>query len=240
MNTHTALLSTQSDATLYLAEQLRQGEWFKQLHVDFQHELLQHAICKKLKRDEYLFQQHHAFNGLYCLISGSVLINHYHKQGKESLLMILTPGHWFGEISLIDGLNCTHNAVTKTDVEVVWIPAAAMQAILLRHPIFWRDIACLSVQRLRCAFIELHESSVLPTFQRVVRRLISINQFQQQPGQRAILTLRQEHLANMLGISRQTINQILKELEALKLIQLSYRSIEILNFAALAQLTEQP
>ena len=50
---------------------------------------------------------------------------------------------------------------------------------------------------------------------------------------RQVLHLPQEQLALMLSLSRQTTNQILKDLEAQGILQLSYGGIEILDLAGL-------
>jgi CRP-like cAMP-binding protein len=50
-----------------------------------------------------------------------------------------------------------------------------------------------------------------------------------------VLHLPQEQLALMLAISRQTTNQILKELEAQGIVRLTYGEIEILDLPRLRQ-----
>ena len=52
---------------------------------------------------------------------------------------------------------------------------------------------------------------------------------------RRVLQLPQEQLALMLAISRQTTNQILKELQAQGIVQLAYGEIEILDLQRLQQ-----
>jgi hypothetical protein len=53
---------------------------------------------------------------------------------------------------------------------------------------------------------------------------------------RRVMHLAQEQLALMLSLSRQTTNQILKELQAQGVVQLTYGEIEILDFERLRQL----
>ncbi|MCY1502680.1 Crp-like helix-turn-helix domain protein [compost metagenome] len=52
-------------------------------------------------------------------------------------------------------------------------------------------------------------------------------------GRRRVIQLAQEQLAMMLAISRQTTNQILKELEAQGALRLTYGEIEILDLECL-------
>ncbi|MCY1522634.1 Crp-like helix-turn-helix domain protein [compost metagenome] len=48
-------------------------------------------------------------------------------------------------------------------------------------------------------------------------------------GRRRVIQLAQEQLAMMLALSRQTTNQILKDLEAQGALRLTYGEIEILD-----------
>ncbi|MOA68038.1 hypothetical protein D3C78_1954700 [compost metagenome] len=50
---------------------------------------------------------------------------------------------------------------------------------------------------------------------------------------RRVIQLAQEQLAMMLAVSRQTTNQILKDLEAQGALRLNYGEIEILDLALL-------
>jgi CRP-like cAMP-binding protein len=52
-------------------------------------------------------------------------------------------------------------------------------------------------------------------------------------GKRRVIQLAQEQLAMMLALSRQTTNQILKELEAQGALRLTYGEIEILALECL-------
>jgi Mn-dependent DtxR family transcriptional regulator len=54
--------------------------------------------------------------------------------------------------------------------------------------------------------------------------------------QRRTVELRQEQLAAMLNVSRQTANQLLKELESLGMVKLAYGEVEIIDADALRAL----
>ncbi|MCY1310493.1 Crp-like helix-turn-helix domain protein [compost metagenome] len=83
---------------------------------------------------------------------------------------------------------------------------------------------------MRLAFIALEEMSLLPAPQRLARRLLLITEgYGGLTGKRRVIQLAQEQLAMMLAISRQTTNQILKELEAQGALRLTYGEIELLD-----------
>ncbi len=70
---------------------------------------------------------------------------------------------------------------------------------------------------------------------RLVRRLALMAEgYGERRGHTArIVEVRQEQLAQMLSLSRQTTNQLLKDLERQGLVKLVYGGIEILDVAAL-------
>jgi CRP/FNR family transcriptional regulator, cyclic AMP receptor protein len=72
---------------------------------------------------------------------------------------------------------------------------------------------------------------------RLARRLaMMIEGYGDHTHPRRTVELRQEQLAMMLNVSRQTTNQLLKELEALGLVKLAYGEVEIVDAAALRSL----
>ena len=88
--------------------------------------------------------------------------------------------------------------------------------------------------KLRLAFINLEQLSLLPAPARVAHRLLAMaSGYGEIEQARAVLQLPQEQLALMLSLSRQTTNQILKDLQSLGILRLGYGEIEILDAQAL-------
>lgn len=220
---------------------LQKGSWFSSLPVDFQHALLANGQICELMPQQYLFKRHDPFDGIYCVLKGALKINNHSEAGKEALLALIEPYSWFGEIALIDHLPRTHDVVSETASRVLRIKPMALEQILQQTPLYWRYIARLSTQKLRFALLALEENALLPAFKRLVNRIIIIAEGYGEFSDysRRVLHLPQEQLASMLGISRQTTNQILKQLQALQIIRVDYREIEILDLAALKALSDQ-
>ncbi|MFN7133411.1 MAG: Crp/Fnr family transcriptional regulator, partial [Myxococcales bacterium] len=151
--------------------------------------------------------------------------------GKEALLTLVEPPTWFGEISVFDGLPRTHDAVAEGEAKVLHVPQRAVDALLEREPRWWRDIGLLLTAKLRLAFVTLEDSTLLPTSVRLARRLVWMADGYGEwlDRHRRVLKVRQEQLAMMLAVSRQTTNQLLKELEADGLVKVSYGGIELLD-----------
>jgi CRP-like cAMP-binding protein len=86
-------------------------------------------------------------------------------------------------------------------------------------------------------FINLEQLSLLPAPARLAHRLLMIAEgYGQLDEPRRVLQLPQEQLAAMLSLSRQTTNQILKDLQGQGILHLGYGEIEILDVQRLRAL----
>jgi len=224
------------NATSIYREQLLSGHWFNALPPALQDALLQAAVVRRLDAGQRLFRRGDKPCGLYAVAEGAIRIGAVGKSGKEALLTLVEPPYWFGEISLFDGQPRTHDAFAESPSVLLQVPQAALLTLLEREPGYWRDFALLMSQKLRLTFIALEEISLLPAAPRLARRLLLIAEgYGEASGQRRSIQLAQEQLALMLGLSRQTTNQILKELEAQSVLRLAYGEIEILDLERLRQ-----
>ncbi|WP_043312065.1 Crp/Fnr family transcriptional regulator [Pseudomonas sp. ML96] len=214
---------------------LESGQWFSHLPQPLRAALLAEARLLQLEAGQSLFRRGDPPCGLYAVLEGMMRVGAVSREGKEALLTLVEPPYWFGEISLFDGQPRTHDAYAEGPTRLLQVPQAALLALLAREPGYWRDFALLMSQKLRLAFIALEEMSLLPAAQRLARRLLMMAEGYGETGPRRVLHLAQEQLALMLGLSRQTTNQILKDLEARGALRLTYGEIEISDLAVLRQ-----
>ena len=95
-------------------------------------------------------------------------------------------------------------------------PALVARAHLSGFLAVTDDLAVLMADKLRMAFVIIEDYTLLNAPQRLARRLIgmaeSYGQRMDEGGTRRVLAITQEELALMIGASRQTTNQILKEM----------------------------
>ncbi|PBJ08373.1 MULTISPECIES: Crp/Fnr family transcriptional regulator [unclassified Pseudomonas] len=209
---------------------LMSGQWFSHLPVSLQDSLLSVARLRRLSPGQRLFKRGDPPCGLYAVLEGAVRVGAVSEQGKEALLSLVEPPHWFGEICLFDGQPRTHDAYAVGQCTLLHIPQNTLLVLLDEHPQHWRQLALLMSQKLRMTFINLEQLSLLPAPARLAHRLLMIAEgYGETTPPRRVLQLPQEQLAAMLSLSRQTTNQILKELQGQGIIGLSYGEIEILD-----------
>jgi CRP-like cAMP-binding protein len=216
---------------------LDKGQWFSHLPVPLQDSLLAVARVRRLSPGQRLFKRGDPPCGLYAVLEGSVRIGAVSEQGKEALLSLVESPHWFGEICLFDGQPRTHDAFGLGHCVLLHIPQTVLLTLLDEQPAYWRQLALLMSQKLRLTFINLEQLSLMPTAARLAHRLLMIAEgYGEIDPPRRVLQLPQEQLASMLSLSRQTTNQILKDLQGQGIVNLKYGEIEILDVERLRKL----
>jgi CRP-like cAMP-binding protein len=209
---------------------LMSGQWFSHLPVPFQDSLLAAARLRRLSSGQLLFKRGDPPCGLYAVLEGSVRIGAVSEQGKEALLSLVEPPHWFGEICLFDGQARTHDAFAVGTCTLLHSPQAALLKVLDEQPVYWRQLALLMSHKLRLTFINLEQLSLMPAPARLAHRLLMIAAgYGEIDPPRRVLQLPQEQLASLLSLSRQTTNQLLKELQGQGILNLKYGEIEIID-----------
>ncbi|AKF04228.1 Crp/Fnr family transcriptional regulator [Sandaracinus amylolyticus] len=217
---------------------LRAGRWFASLPEGFRRALIDAAVIRKLAKGEWLFARGDPPSGLFACVEGSVRITGHvaggKDDGKEVLLAMVEPPLWFGELSVLDGQARTHDAIADDASVLVHVPQPALDAILEREPRYWRPLGVLVSAKLR-VFFTVMEDAAHPLAIRLARRLVlSAERYGDWHDRSSrVVELRQDQLATMLATSRQTVNQLLKDLEARGVVRLAYGTIEIVDLDAL-------
>lgn len=213
---------------------LRDG-WFRGCDPGMQQALLALGRERRLDPGEPLFSRGTADRGLYGVVSGALTVQAAEADGAMPVLVVIGPGHWFGELSFTDGLPRSHDAVADEPTRVWCVPREPMLAWLDRHPVGWRDVARLAVGKLRIVYHVVDEEMRRPVAERVARRLwLALHGWGWRPDDpQHRVRWSQDQLARMLGTSRGSVNRTLRELEQQGAIRLHYGAIEVLDAARL-------
>lgn len=212
---------------------LRAEPWFAGLHTEQQQQLLVLAKRRVLGKGELLFQRGDPFCGIYLLLQGQLTISGSHRNGGQAVLTMLAPGDWFGEIAWFDQMPRTHDVMAMSDSQLLQLGKSDLRQMVSADPCWWQRWSGLLTGKLRQVFIELEDRALLSAEQRLARRLCQFSR----NGQLQ-LTLHQEQLGHILSLSRQTTNQLLRQLVQAGIIQTRYGVIEILNRPALELLAQ--
>jgi CRP/FNR family cyclic AMP-dependent transcriptional regulator len=209
--------------------------WFSSLPQPQRESLLGAAVLTHWRCGALVYHQgdpaNAAGSAFYGLASGTIKLSTLREDGREAIFAVVEAGNWFGELSLIDGAPRTHNATALTPIDLLVVPSESFST-LLGDVIFSNAMTQLLATRIRLLFAFSEGSGLRP---RIARRLLMIARADatQTLAPRRKVTLPQESLAMMLGITRQTLSRELNAMAQEGLIALGYGHIEINSFEAL-------
>jgi len=222
-------------STIDVAGILGTDPWFREVPELLQSTLLRIGVTRRLSQGQRLFSRGDATNGVYALLAGRLAALDVNEQGDEAIQLHLEPVSWFGEMGLYDRLPRVHHICAEQPSTVLWLNDALLRAHLEQSPQHWHHFGLLLTQKLRLALFMLDGRKLDSNDLVVARTLLMIAQsYVPCVGTaKSRVTIQQQQVADMLGMSRQTVNQSLQNLKAEGILQLSYGKVDIMDVAAL-------
>ena len=219
-------------------QHLQQNSWFSHLAEPFQNFIIEHGKKHIFEKNAAVFSAQDRFDGVYGVLEGSISLGYIDVNGNEAIAAIAEPIMWFGEISLIDQQPRSHDAIALKKSVVLQIPAQPLDDFLLQNPYYWYYFALLTSQKLRYVFLERIAIQTQSITQRLAQRLLFILEGY---GNRSFIQdfsiqISQDQLANMLTVSRLTVNQELNLFEKQGVIHLGFKKIEVIDLDRLRKL----
>lgn len=214
---------------------LLQGSWFSGISAELRQALLDQAKVMVFSAGQEIFAYGDESQGIYAVVEGCVSVSRCRQDGKEALLTIIDLANWFGEITLFDKQKRTHRASSISESTLLYIDGQSLEKILSEHPQYWQEFGLLLTHKVRFLMDMAEDLALCSTAQRVAKRLVLIaeNYGMWTHQSKRMIDTPQEQLAMMMFMTRQTINQVLKDLARQQLIKLHYGAIEILDLDGL-------
>jgi len=211
---------------------LGQGAWFKALPPGLKSLILDNSLLRTFKAGEVISAEDHRQTGLWGLLEGQVAVTRRVASAHEFFFHLGGPGFWFGEAGLISNKVALVTVTARTPVRALFLPAAKFDLIIEKQPLYFRCFVELQATRYALMLRHVAQSGGLAPENYLRIRLADISDLIHSDGAGSApveLALSQTDVANMIGISRQTVNKLLKTLEREDLIKVSFRKITILN-----------
>lgn len=202
-----------STATLDL---LRNSSFFADLGEEGLRAIAALAVRVRYPAGAAVFFQHDLPDALYAVLEGSVRVRTLSEDGQELVLNHMNPGDVFGEIALMDGLPRTADCIAETDAVLARIPRTSFLALLERQPRLAVQLIEVLCARIRYTSTRVEEQQFLTAGVRLARRLLALATAHGKRTREGTLInqhLPQAELAAMVGVTRQTVNGHLQELQ---------------------------
>lgn len=228
--------------TLEEREAIHSGRWFSSLSPALRQAILRRAYVRRFKDGERVCARGAPPEDWMACARGAVRISSTSSTGKHITLTYVEPGIWFGDVAMFDGDRRTHDVFAHGDSTIVCVSQADFRKILSQHAELSEALLRLHARRIRLLCGLLEDLSTLPLRARLAKQLHHLERRYGVPttgNDQAIrigLQLAQEELAQLLGASRQRVNQELKAMERDQVIRIEPGGLIICNREALLRI----
>ena len=195
---------------------IESGPWFSRLSQPLRDAILSRAIVRRL-HDGAILSARGAPAEEWCGVAlGAVRVSSVSLSGKQVTLTYVEPGTWFGDISLFDGMPRTHDAHAHGGTTLLVVRRPDFKDLLAHHVELYDALLRLNCRRLRLLFDAVEDLNTRPLSARLAKQILLLaRSYGVEHGDeiRIGLQLAQEDIAQLLGASRQRVNQELKGFE---------------------------
>ncbi|MEJ5126697.1 Crp/Fnr family transcriptional regulator [Comamonas sp. MYb21] len=222
-------------------EAINTGRWFSTLSPTLRHDILRCAYVKRFKDGGLIFSRGDEPEEWVSVARGSARVSSASLTGKQITLTYVEPGTWFGDVGLFDDDSRTHDVYAHGETTLVCVSKADFQRILQTHVEFYQALARMHARRIRSLYGMVEDLNTLPLRARLAKQLLHLSRSYGVPGKessetRISLQLAQEELAQLLGASRQRVNQELKSMERESSIRIEPSGLTVRDSNALRRI----
>jgi CRP-like cAMP-binding protein len=201
-------------------------------------EALLHATrIRRFARGEVLVREGDPADSLHLVEQGRLAVQVGTAGGQRATLNLLGPGDYFGELSLLDerAPHRTASIVALEPARTRSLPAAAFRGLREQHPGAEQLLLVLLARRVEELSARVVEAMYDSLDQRLYRRLHELADLYAEDDGPVTVPLTQELLAELVGGTRPSINQVLQRLVTSGIVELGRGRVRVVDRARLAQ-----
>jgi len=225
-------------------EAVNAGRWFSSLSPSLRHDILRCAYVKRLKDGDLIAARGDSPEEWIACAKGAVRVSSTSLSGKQITLTYVEPGIWFGDVAILDGDSRTHDAYAHGESTTLCVAKADFKKILTNHVELYEALLRLHARRIRQLYGLVEDLNTLPLRARLAKQLLHLVRSYGVPSLsdgsevRIGLQLAQEELAQLLGASRQRVNQELKSMEREDTIRIEPGGLVVRDRVALMRIAD--
>jgi CRP-like cAMP-binding protein len=194
--------------------------------------LLAIARRRTFRKGEVVFHRDDLAESLHLIVKGRFAVRITTQLGETALLDVIGPGEAFGELALLSpGSRRSATVESLDDGETLSVYRDDFALLQSEHPGVKDVLLRLLAEQLARASDRIVEAHYTDAGTRVRRRLRDLAVRQGQPA----VSMTQEHLAEMAGTSRATVNRVLREEERRGTVALSRGCTTVIDLEELSR-----
>ncbi len=179
-------------------------------------------------------------NSMMIVAAGRVKIVSVADNGRERILNLIEPGESFGEMALLDGEPRCADSVTIEATTALVVGRKHFEALFRDSPGFAQLVLADLCRRLRKTTSLVEDSLFLDPAIRLARRLRAlaheIGRNGGREGEVVLEGLTQKELADAVGITRESVNKLLRAWRNEGIVALERRTVVLKSLPALSRL----
>lgn len=218
-------------------EILERGTWYAALPAGLKAQIVRRAEVREHARRSVIIQEGAPTLGVHAVLEGRVrIVRHIGAQRREVVVHVGESGLWFGLFALSAGSRSVGSVIAATRVRTLFLSSDALEQIFADEPAYFRPFAEHLFQYFAYLFRYAAESQALAPEGWLRMRLADLAALRRRDDAATgpvTLSVSQSELATMVGVSRQTLNGLLRRLASLRLIDVRFRRIVVLDEAGL-------
>jgi CRP/FNR family cyclic AMP-dependent transcriptional regulator len=171
------------------------------------------TVRRSAARGSAIMREGDPVDSLYIVISGRLKVMMGEADGKETILSIIGPGEFFGEMGLIDDNPRSASVVAIEPCELLAVSKRAFRKCLVENADLAMAVMRVLVRRLREADRKIGSLAMLDVYGRVARLLLDMSE---DVNGRKVVTKRltKQDIAKMVGASREMVSKVMGDLQA--------------------------
>jgi CRP/FNR family transcriptional regulator, cyclic AMP receptor protein len=178
--------------------------------------ILARAMVRRAPRGEVIRRRGDPGSGMVIIVSGRVRISLVSEDGREVTLTVLGPGEVLGEMTLLDGGECSADATAQEDSVLLTLERTQFLGLLRSNSDLCLHLMSVLCQRLRRSNAALEDMALLDLSTRLGRLLLRLcgdYGVACRGGTRIEVKLSQKDLSSLAGASREKVNRQLRQWE---------------------------
>jgi CRP/FNR family cyclic AMP-dependent transcriptional regulator len=211
------------------------------LDDDEQQAVLAAARKRSFAKGEIVFHEGDRSDSVHLVDTGHLAVRVATPDGDLATLKVLGPGDWFGELSLLREqapMPRSATVVSLDQSQTLVLTQAAFHRLCDSHSRIERLVGTLMATRIRELSADLLQARYVELDQRLLRTLLNLAGVYGDGEPRTTIPLTQDQLADLVGGTRPSINQILQRLSHEGTVQIARGSVTILNVPAVRGLVD--
>jgi len=198
------------------------------------------TVMREIRRKEVLYLPGDAGDRIYLLKRGVVKISTLTEDGREIILALLRPGEVFGEEAVLEDAPRDHMAEAHDDALLCVITRSDFMAVMRAHPEMAFKVTKLVGFRLKTLRNRVEGLLFKGAPARLAQTVLDLARDHGVKDAKGILVplkLSQQDLANLIGVTRESVNLALADFRSRGLVELEGRSLRVLQPDQLKALT---